>query len=61
MKYQDESGKPAFNRGKAPHQGGYHAAKSKGINPMKVWFEKMLNGVIVKTSKFEKYKIKPAN
>lgn len=61
MKYLDESGKPAFNRGKAPHQGGYHAGKFKGINPFKTWFERVVNGVVIKTQFPKKHKIQPCN
>lgn len=34
----NESGKPATNRGKPPHKGGYHA-RLKPVNPFKVWWE----------------------
>lgn len=36
--HQDNSGKPATNRAKPPHKGGYHG-RMKGVNPKKVWFE----------------------
>lgn len=34
----NESGKPATNRGKPPHKGGYHA-RLKPVNPFKIWWE----------------------
>lgn len=36
--HQNESGKPATNRGKQPHKGGYHA-RLKPVNPFKIWWE----------------------
>ena len=61
MKNVDESGKFATNRGRAPHKGGYHAGKNKGINPFKVWFEKTINGVTVKVSSLKRHKIQPCD
>lgn len=53
MRHCDESGKPADNRGKPPHKGGYCAGRStKRVNPFKVWFDK--NGVITSTFKSNK-------
>lgn len=45
-RHYTEEGKPASDRGKAPHKGGYHAAK-KGINPKKIWFEVRLSPSIL--------------
>lgn len=36
--HENESGKPATNRGKPPHKHGYHA-RMKPVNPFKIWFE----------------------
>jgi hypothetical protein len=45
-RHYNEEGRPANDRGKAPHKGGYHGAK-KGINPKKVWFEVLINNNIM--------------
>lgn len=39
MKNHDNSGKPATNRGKPPHKGGYKASTAKGVNPFAYWWE----------------------
>lgn len=47
MRNIDESGKPAQNRGKAPHSGGYHSGKHKtGKGSSRIWFEKLVDDPI---------------
>jgi hypothetical protein len=39
VRHQNDQGKPATDRGKPPHSGGYSAKKKYTASPFKVYFE----------------------